>query len=94
MENAIRVERLSKRFGAVVARGPLDFDVGVGEVLGHLGPNGGQDHDDSAAAWHAASYPWQGPRSSAWMRHCGRAHRRRARRGRNQPVALAHLIAS
>ena len=60
MENAIRVERLSERFGAVVARGPLDFDVGVGEVLGHLGPNGGQDHDDSAAAWHAGSYPWQG----------------------------------
>ena len=40
MENAIRVEGLSKRFGTVEALAPLDLDVGVGEVLGYLGPNG------------------------------------------------------
>ncbi len=37
---SIRVERLSKRFGAVVAVDDLSFEVGPGHVTGFLGPNG------------------------------------------------------
>ncbi len=40
MENAIRAEGLSKRFGDVDALTGLDLDVERGEVLGYLGPNG------------------------------------------------------
>ncbi len=36
----IRVERLTKRFGAVYAVSELDFEVRPGEIFGFLGPNG------------------------------------------------------
>lgn len=40
MEHAIRVERLEKHFGSVVALDGIDFSVPTGTVLGLLGPNG------------------------------------------------------
>ncbi len=36
----IRVERLSKRFGELIAVDGIDLDVAAGEVFGLLGPNG------------------------------------------------------
>src|SRR4051812_20761757 len=36
----IRVERLSKRYGGVLAVDRLSFEVGRGEIVGLLGPNG------------------------------------------------------
>jgi ABC-2 type transport system ATP-binding protein len=38
--SALRVERLTKRFGGRTAFDELSFDVGRGEVFGFLGPNG------------------------------------------------------
>ena len=37
---AIRTERLTKRYGDVVALDHLDLEVAKGEVVGYLGPNG------------------------------------------------------
>ncbi|WP_229219654.1 ABC transporter ATP-binding protein [Rugamonas fusca] len=37
---AIRVDRLSKHFGAFRALDEVSFDVGRGEIMGFLGPNG------------------------------------------------------
>jgi energy-coupling factor transporter ATP-binding protein EcfA2 len=37
---ALRVARLSKRFGDVEALRDLDLEVAPGEVMGYLGPNG------------------------------------------------------
>jgi ABC-2 type transport system ATP-binding protein len=37
---AVRVEGLSKRYGAITALEPLDLTVHSGEVFGFLGPNG------------------------------------------------------
>jgi ABC-2 type transport system ATP-binding protein len=39
-DHALRVERLSKRFGERVAFDDVSFEVGYGEVFGFLGPNG------------------------------------------------------
>jgi ABC-type branched-subunit amino acid transport system ATPase component len=36
----LRVERLSKRFGGVVAVDAVSFDVNPGEIIGLIGPNG------------------------------------------------------
>ena len=36
----IKVEHLSKRYGAVTAVDDLSFEVGKGEIVGFLGPNG------------------------------------------------------
>jgi ABC-2 type transport system ATP-binding protein len=38
--SALRVERLTKRFGSRLAFDELTFDVGRGEIFGLLGPNG------------------------------------------------------
>jgi ABC-2 type transport system ATP-binding protein len=38
--DAIRAERLSKRYGSTVALDTLDLGVAAGEVYGYLGPNG------------------------------------------------------
>jgi ABC-2 type transport system ATP-binding protein len=38
--NAIRVEKLTKRYGETVALDQLDLSVEQGEVYGYLGPNG------------------------------------------------------
>jgi ABC-2 type transport system ATP-binding protein len=38
--NAIEVERLTKKFGELVAVNEVSFDVAEGEVFGLLGPNG------------------------------------------------------
>ena len=38
--SALRVERLTKRFGGRTAFDELSFDVGRGEIFGFLGPNG------------------------------------------------------
>jgi ABC-2 type transport system ATP-binding protein len=38
--SAIRTERLTKRFGDVLAVDGLDLEVERGEVFGFLGPNG------------------------------------------------------
>ncbi|HEX9899330.1 MAG TPA: ABC transporter ATP-binding protein, partial [Candidatus Methylomirabilis sp.] len=40
MESAIRARKLTKRFGPLVAVDGIDFEVGAGECLGFLGPNG------------------------------------------------------
>ncbi len=40
MEPVIQVERISKRYGSVLAVEELSFSVARGEVLGFLGPNG------------------------------------------------------
>jgi ABC-2 type transport system ATP-binding protein len=40
MKPAIKVESLSKNFGAFTAVDHISFDVNRGEVLGFLGPNG------------------------------------------------------
>ena len=37
---ALRVEALSKRFGAIEALADVSFDVRQGEIFGLLGPNG------------------------------------------------------
>ena len=37
---AIRIENLSKRFGATLALSDLNLEVAPGEVVGYLGPNG------------------------------------------------------
>ena len=37
---AIRTERLTKRYGDVIARDQLNLEVAPGEVVGYLGPNG------------------------------------------------------
>ncbi|MGH2852274.1 MAG: ATP-binding cassette domain-containing protein [Solirubrobacteraceae bacterium] len=39
-EHALKVERLTKRFGDRVAFDDVSFEVGYGEVFGFLGPNG------------------------------------------------------
>ena len=53
---AIRVDGLTKYYGAVVGIEELSFEVARGEVYGFLGANGaGQDDDDPAAARSAAS---------------------------------------
>jgi ABC-2 type transport system ATP-binding protein len=39
-EHALKVERLSKRFGERLAFDDVTFEVGYGEVFGFLGPNG------------------------------------------------------
>lgn len=39
-DEAIRTERLSKRFGRTVALEGLDLEVPRGEIFGFLGPNG------------------------------------------------------
>ena len=36
----IKVEKLTKRYGGVMAVDEIDFEVGEGEVVGFLGPNG------------------------------------------------------
>src|SRR6202521_2908505 len=38
--DAIRTERLTKRYGATLALDALDLTVREGEVYGYLGPNG------------------------------------------------------
>jgi ABC-2 type transport system ATP-binding protein len=38
--NAIRTERLTKYYGAVVGLEALTLDVPAGEIFGFLGPNG------------------------------------------------------
>src|SRR5580693_4327499 len=38
--NVIRVQHLTKRYGADLAVDDVSFDVGRGEVVGFLGPNG------------------------------------------------------
>lgn len=40
MQEMVRLERLTKRFGAVQAVDEVSFSVARGEVLGFLGPNG------------------------------------------------------
>jgi ABC-2 type transport system ATP-binding protein len=40
MQTVIRTEKLTKRFGSLVAVDGLDLDVREGEVFGFLGPNG------------------------------------------------------
>ena len=40
MSDALRTERLSKRYGATLALDGLDLAVASGEVYGYLGPNG------------------------------------------------------
>jgi ABC-2 type transport system ATP-binding protein len=40
METVIRTNRLTKRFGDFVAVDGVTFEVGAGEVVGYLGPNG------------------------------------------------------
>jgi len=40
MENAVKVQDLTKRYGDVTAVDHISFDVGKGEVFGFLGPNG------------------------------------------------------
>ncbi len=39
-DNVIEVTNLTKKFGEFVAVNGVSFDVGAGEVLGYLGPNG------------------------------------------------------
>src|SRR5246127_5476835 len=39
-EVAIRAERLTKRYGSTIAVDHIDLEVGVGEIVGILGPNG------------------------------------------------------
>jgi ABC-2 type transport system ATP-binding protein len=39
-EPVIKVENLTRRFGDFVAVDHVNFDVGAGEVVGYLGPNG------------------------------------------------------
>ena len=39
-EAVIRVENLTRRFGEFVAVDRVNFEVGAGEVVGYLGPNG------------------------------------------------------
>lgn len=39
-EPVIRVENLTRRFGDFLAVDHVNFDVGAGEVVGYLGPNG------------------------------------------------------
>src|SRR5713226_4841192 len=38
--NAIEVERLTKKFGELVAMNEISFEVTEGEIFGLLGPNG------------------------------------------------------
>ena len=40
MSQAIKIKSLSKSFGPIHAVRDVSFDVGHGEVLGFLGPNG------------------------------------------------------
>ena len=40
MESLIEIDRLTKRFGSIVAVDGVSFRIGRGEVLGFLGPNG------------------------------------------------------
>ena len=40
MKTVIRTEKLTKRFGDLVAVDGIDLDVHEGEVFGFLGPNG------------------------------------------------------
>src|SRR6266540_3915312 len=40
MKTVIRTEKLTKRFGALVAVDGIDLEVHEGEVFGFLGPNG------------------------------------------------------
>lgn len=45
--SAVRVQRLVKRYGDMLALDYFDLDVHQGEIFGLLGPNGsGQDHCD------------------------------------------------
>jgi len=39
-EAVIKVENLTRRFGEFVAVDHVNFEVGIGEVVGYLGPNG------------------------------------------------------
>ena len=83
---AIRVDGLTKYYGAVVGVEDLSFQVERGEVYGFLGANGaGQDDDDEAAAGSAAAD--QRP---------GRGARRRLppRQPRGAPARSATCLAS
>src|SRR5437868_13118720 len=40
MKAVLRTEKLTKRFGDLVAVNAIDLEVGEGEVFGFLGPNG------------------------------------------------------
>src|ERR671925_752266 len=40
MKTVLRTEKLTKRFGDLVAVDGIDLDVREGEVFGYLGPNG------------------------------------------------------
>ena len=40
MNSAISTASLTKRFGSTTAVADLSFDVGAGEIVGFLGPNG------------------------------------------------------
>ena len=40
IDKVIEVQNLTKKFGTFVAVNGVSFDVGAGEVLGYLGPNG------------------------------------------------------
>ena len=40
MADVIRIQGLTKRYGAFTALAPLNLTLGQGEVLGYLGPNG------------------------------------------------------
>ena len=54
----IKVENLTKRYAGQTAIQDLNFEVGKGEIMGFLGPNGaGQKHDDAdSLELHAADF--------------------------------------
>ena len=53
----IKVENLTKRYAGQTAIQDLNFEVGKGEIMGFLGPNGaGQEHDDADSLELHAAY--------------------------------------
>src|SRR5512144_2683970 len=90
--NAIRTERLGKRFGRTLAVDDLTLTVRPGEVFGFLGPNGA-GKSTTVRLLLGLLRPSSG---RAWLfgddaaRRRGRAPPRRLRARRRRALAVAH----
>jgi len=58
IENTIVASGLTKSFGKNIAVNDVSFQLKKGEVLGFLGPNGQESHNDEDAYGQSCSNKW------------------------------------